>query len=202
MKKVLACLALTSAFVAPSHAGAIYTTSASFLPNVASGAYTETFSTDFNNTPNSRNYSGGAFSYRASSSGGVYNNGVFLGAAESNTPLVINFTGAAVTAIGANFYNTNVFDNFLSVAITVALSDGTTQSFTPTSATNSYRGFTTDVAITSMTIRNTSANSYVGLDNLTVGRALAPAAVPEPASLAIVGLGLAGLGVMRRRRQS
>jgi hypothetical protein len=114
--------------------------------------------------------------------------------------LVISFTGAAVTAIGANFYNTNVLDNFVSVAITVALSDGTTQSFTPTSATNSYRGFTTDMAITSMTIRNTSANSFVGLDNLTVGRALAPAVVPEPASLAIVGLGLAGLGVMRRRQ--
>lgn len=45
------------------------------------------------------------------------------------------------------------------------------------------------------------SSNYVGLDTLRILELDEPTTVPEPASLMIVGLGLAGLGVARRRRR-
>ena len=42
--------------------------------------------------------------------------------------------------------------------------------------------------------------NWTGYDNLTFGSDV-PGEVPEPASLALLGLGLAGLGMARRRRR-
>jgi hypothetical protein len=201
MKKIIAFLALSSAFVAPSFADVIYTSRASFMDQVQDGAFTRRFNAIIDTAPTSRNYSNGTYSYTAYSSGGLYSNGEFLGANLPNTDLVIYFTGASVNALGANFYNTNANDGFTMAAITITLSDGTTTTFQPSATTNSYRGFTTDVFITSLTISNTNVNRYVGLDNLTVGRAIEVAAVPEPASLAVMGAGMFGLMAMRRRRK-
>jgi Protein of unknown function (DUF642)/PEP-CTERM motif len=46
-----------------------------------------------------------------------------------------------------------------------------------------------------------SAGEFIGLDNVSVNPA-APASVPEPASMALIGVGLAGIGVIRRRRSA
>lgn len=43
-----------------------------------------------------------------------------------------------------------------------------------------------------------ATSNYVGLDTLRI-ETMEPAAVPEPASLMIIGIGLVGLGVARRR---
>lgn len=198
MKQILAMLALGAAIAAPSHAGAIYTTSAAFLPNVAAGSYTNTF-TGASDSPQT-SYASNGFAYTISAASGLYSNGDFIGTNLPDQALLITFTGAAVTAIGANFYATNLSDAFQAIAITALLSDGTSSIFTPTSVANSYRGFTTDVAITSLRITAAGTSLYAGLDNLTVGRANAVNAVPEPASLALVGIGFLGLAAARRRR--
>lgn len=57
-----------------------------------------------------------------------------------------------------------------------------------------YLGFISDVAITSLVFKSNHTNDGFGIDNVTVGQ------VPEPGTLALMGLGLMGIGMMRRRR--
>lgn len=190
-----AALALLSA--SPFASTVTYTSSGTFLPLVAPGAYTETF-TGFGNPPGTTtSFSGGGFAYDASSDLGLYLEGGFLGTNLPDRALTITFTGADVFALGANFYATDISDAFQAVALTITLSDGTITSFTPTSVGDSYRGYVSDAPIASLVISAPGQSLYAGLDNLTVGRAAA--AVPEPTSWILAGLGLAGLLVARRR---
>jgi hypothetical protein len=172
----------------------VYTSAASFLANVAPGSYTETFNGLPSTPPDS--FSGSGFSYTVSATDGLYGSGEFLGTNLPNQLLTVTFAGGNVTAVGGNFYATNISDAFQSVAITLTLSDSTTVTFTPTSVADSYRGFASGLAITSLTIGATGVSLYAGLDNLTVG----VSAVPEPASALLMALGVAGLLLAGRRR--
>lgn len=186
--------ALLGLFSAAAMAGptAIYTSSASFMSHVSAGAYTENF-----NHPVSMpaSFSGGGFAYALTTPSGIYASGSFVGANTPTESVTINFTGQTVKAIGANFFATDYNDAFQPATMNLLLSNGAAYSFTPTSMADSYLGFVSDVAITSLIV--SSAGGYASLDNLTVGDA--PSQVPEPASLALVGLGLAGALVSRRR---
>jgi hypothetical protein len=189
-----AVLALLSA---TSYATVVYTTSASFLAHVAPGSYTNTFTGLPDPPPGPAAFSGNGFAYSASAPGDIYLSGGFLGTSLPNVPLTINFTSGNIFAIGANFYATNLSDVFQAVLMSITLSDGTNVTFTPTSLSDSYRGFVSTIAITSLVLLGPGTSLYAGLDNLTVGRAAL--AVPEPATWLLVGLGLVGLLVARRR---
>lgn len=70
--------------------------------------------------------------------------------------------------------------------------------FDPSLASGSafYVGIMSDVAISSLTFYTNDENDGFGIDNVTVGT------VPEPGTLALLGLGLVGMGVMKRRKSS
>jgi hypothetical protein len=177
-----------------SLAGAIYTSSGSFLANVKPGSYTETFNGLSN--ASSPSFTGGAFAYTASAPNDIYFSGDFLGTNQVGDALTITFTSGNVTALGANFFATDISDSFQVHSLTLTLSDGTVATFTPVSQADSYRGFTTDVAISSLVVSGTAGTSlYASLDNLTVG----VSAVPEPETWALFAAGLLGLRLVRRR---
>lgn len=192
-QRFVSAVALTVLSASSFAATTVYTSSASFLANVAAGAYTETF-TGLSVTPPSV-FTNGTFSFSVSAPSGLYGSGDFLGTNQVNEALTVNFTSGNVTAVGGNFYATNISDAFQAVSMTVTLNDGTSSTFTPTSAADSYRGFTSTAFITSLVISAPGGSLYSGVDNLTVG----VAAVPEPASWLMMGLGVAGLLVARRR---
>jgi hypothetical protein len=188
-----------AALAAPSFAATtVYTSSASFMANVAPGAYTESFDGLPQAAPDS--FAGGAFAYTISAADGLYGSGEFIGTSLPDQALTITFTSGNVSAVGGNFYATNISDAFQAVSITLTLSDATTVTFTPSSVLDSFRGFTSTLTISSLTISAPGAGLYAGLDNLTVGLAAAP--VPEPASALLLALGAAGLLVARRTRRA
>jgi hypothetical protein len=196
------CVGVLAAAVAPALAVTnIYTTQASFLANVAPGAYTEAFTrTSFAFVP-SATFSAGGFSYTATATGGgnaVYLSGSFLGNAFGNQSLTLTFGGGGVTAVGGDFFITNIDEEFLAAPVSVTLSDGTSATFTPSAAGTPYLGFTSTTPITSLVMRVAGTTRFNTIDNLTVGLA---AVVPEPGSYALMLAGLFALGTFAKRRR-
>ena len=190
-----AALALLSASAFASTT--VYTSSASFLSNVAAGAYTNTFTGIAEDPPTT--FSGGGFAYSIAADGGLYGVNDFLSTNQIDDALTINFTGNAVTALGGNFFSVDFVNAFQAVKMTVTLSDGTAVSFTPADLGSSYRGFTSTTAITSLVISAPGQSLYSSLDNFTVGTVAVPT-VPEPGTWALMGLGLAGIAFAARRK--
>jgi hypothetical protein len=199
---VVSIAALSIASIAPSaFAATIYDSSAAFLPLVAPGAFLNTFSTggivDPNGIPPNPlatiNYSGSGYAYTVTAdASGVYVDNVTVGNWATLDPVIVTFTGNPVTAIGGNFFLTNLAGTFQPVAVTIQLSDGTSETFTPAN-TSAYRGFISTEAITSMTLP--SAAFFHNIDNLTVGTA-----VPEPTTVSLIATVGATAWFVRRRR--
>jgi len=108
MKHAFALVALASALLVPAHAAVVHTSSAAFLSQVAGGAYTETFDTALADAPRALDFAQGDYAYTAFAGRGLYGDGNFLSTSTTPSSLTISFTGAAVTAFGANFYNTGI----------------------------------------------------------------------------------------------
>lgn len=198
MPHLISALALATLSTVASAATTLYTSSAAFLAQLQPGAYTENFNGLDAAPPAS--YTNGLFSYTLSAPDDIYGSGNYIGTSQIDQPLTISFTSGNVRAIGGNFFATDISDNFQSVLISLLLSDGSSVDFTPASLADSYRGFLADTFITSLVISGPGPSRYATLDNLTVGTVPGGNTVPEPASLALVGLAFAGLAASRRRR--
>jgi hypothetical protein len=89
-----------------------------------------------------------------------------------------------------------------STIFTVALSSGGSMVYNLTDAVNGLQSFygviDSMTSFTSVTLTNSDGGDVVEFDNVKYGTA--PSIIPEPRTLALFGIGLAGLGYARRRR--
>jgi hypothetical protein len=204
--------ALVALALAPSAVRAqttTHTTLSSFLAATQPGAWTNTFTEAPSLRASPVVYSQGAFSYQVSAAGGatpiyVSGGGVsgsFIGNTYGNQQLVFTFLAGNVTAIGGNFFITDINDAFQAAPVTITLSNGTTTTFTP-GGISDFRGFTTTgAAITSLTLSAPGASRFNSVDNFVVGLAATSTnVVPEPSTYVLMASGLLMLGAVTRRR--
>ena len=192
--RILSAIALAALSASSMAATTTYTSSASFMTAIGlATSYTQ----NFNGLPNPPAgpvpFGDNGLAYTLAAPSDIYASGDFFGTSLPNEALTVSFTSGNVYAVGGNFYATDIGDNFNAVSVTLTLNDGTVATFTPTSVGDSYRGFTSNVAFSSLVMSAPVAALNAGLDNLTV-------AVPEPSGWLMMGLGLAGLLAARRRK--
>jgi hypothetical protein len=184
-----------------------YTNAATFIDNT-SDTYLENFNLVTNgDIPSPQLFSQGAFSYSVSDPGGQLYSGTgntgsrYLGEGTRANNATITFTSGNVTAVGGNFFLTDIKDDLATGNITLTLNDGSVINLTsPTSGATPFGGFTTGGAIiTSLTLSG-DTSAWESFDNLYVGTASAAAtAVPEPFTILGTIFG-AGYGVSLKRK--
>lgn len=211
MKKLIASLFALSltAIGSTAHASlVVYTNQASFLSAVSApevDTYTGFNISGLTSSPVVR--TAGAYGYTASATNGFYGAGTssnpWLSTNSATDTITFNSFTGGVSAIGGNFFDSDINGNFQTGSITLTATDSS-GSFTQTIAnatTSSFLGFVSNTALQSLTVTSVQSSalqpSWPTVDNLT----LAKQNVPEPASLALMGLGIAGLALASRKKQ-
>ncbi|MDC8770230.1 PEP-CTERM sorting domain-containing protein [Roseateles albus] len=144
---------------------------------------------------------GNGYGFTASAIGDTYFN---LGALSTNknyVALTLDFTGADVHALRGKFFATD-YDGTFFQSVTYfefTLSNNSVEKFEGKALVEGgITGFYSSLAIKKLTFSvedgTFDLGQYAAIDDLQVG------AVPEPSSVALLGLGLAGVAFARRRR--
>jgi hypothetical protein len=169
------CVGLMTLVAASSATADIFTTKASFVAAIEAGFYEEKFN----------DVVGGAiaelafgpvngFEYTITGElGQLFNDPGVVSVDQATDKLVITFSaGKAVTAIGGNFWATDISFNVIPSNVTIELSDGTKTTYLA-SANSVFRGFTSTTPITKVTIdaADTPVNAWPTMDNFIVGTA-------------------------------
>jgi hypothetical protein len=202
VKRLATATALLALSASPVLAGTYYTSEAAFLANVGPVRYTEDFSNfTFGNPLNGSQTSwvapgANGFGFTANAVGGLWSNLSALSTNNAFDPIIVNFSGSPVTAVGGNFTNTDINGNVIPGTIIVTLSDGSTQQLV-NQTLSSYLGYTSNgPTLTSITVvpQQSATNGWAQIDHFTVGTQ-----IPEPTAVCVLAGGL-GLLVLRRRR--
>jgi hypothetical protein len=155
---------------------------ADFLAATAAGYYENPFNDAVPGLSEDLSYTQGGWSYTVGTQapcdfagtgqGCLYNDTGLISHNVASDQLVVTFTGDPVTAVGGNFWASDVAVQPTGTEVIITLSDGTTESFTSTGPSD-FRGFTTAVPITSITIDapDDVVNAWSTMDNLVVGSA-------------------------------
>ena len=160
----------------------VYTDKNAFLNNVQPGFYLEAFT----NVPvgaspplNFGPVNGFAYTVSASTDQ-LFNDVGVVSTNLAGDSLVITFTGAPVTAVGGNFWATDISFGVISADIKIDLSDGTTHTYFST-AKSDFRGFISEVPITKVTIDAIDSGPFAWptMDNLHVGVGEATGCYPD-----------------------
>ena len=185
----------------------VYTSQAAFVAALTGTSYTETFSSTTGSGSASASYSGSSYGYNvtaataANVAGTIYISaaGGFIGSNSPINKLIVTSTGNSFNAIGGNFFLTNQTDVFQASPVTITLSNGFTDTYTPTTVAT-FRGYISDTTITTLTMGVSPAATYNSVDNLIVSN-VAPVVVPEANTMALLGLALPVIGAVVIRRK-
>jgi len=201
-KFVLSSLVAAASIASTSSAGIIVFTNEFVWDSFATGndaaQFTETFESYNGFYASPLTGSTGGVNWSANATGGLYVGAVGTSKALSTNnpaPMTITFSGEAVRGIAGNIFGTDINFNIVPSIVQVTLSNGA--SFIGfTSSANDFIGFySTDAAITSMTITKTGTGAgavFPTVDNLYFA-----VPIPAPGAAALIGLLVSGRRVRR-----
>ena len=171
-----------------THGASVYLTESNFVSRLETNYYFNDFGSFVAGDQGVTNItlSGGTpvFSLAVSTVSGPNNNlyivsgtlptGKAMSTTVESTDLLLTFTSGNVTAVGANFFLSDLAENQVAGSLNVTLSDGTVTAITNASTGPvGFAGFTTDPSNTIASVRLHPSSQYVSFDNLYVGSARA-----------------------------